>query len=716
MARKACAAPATVSERKAHREATGRTTFREGDALSPVVIRPAQLTSPDTGPDANERKCRGVAVTSVPVLSPTAFQFAISHDRAGTCGVARGVSPMSSIRLSAPVVALAAALPLSSVSVHAQHDADLAPVVVTATRQAQRADDSLASVEVLTRADIERAGQSSLIDVLRALPGVQVSANGGPGSNATSYIRGAESRHTLLLIDGVRVGSASSGAPTLETIPLAMIERIEVLRGPASALYGSEAIGGVIQIFTRKGEEGFHPELFVGYGTHNTFKGSATLAGGVERLRYSLTAGKERTDGYNSKRDPRYWVSSSTRTSYWADDDGLRNDMLSGSLSLGFRSRDEVGVSFAQSDARNWYDASGLIAGGYFDSYIDKKSSMTNVYMRNEVLEGWTSTLRLGQSQDKTLNKASTANPTYFNTLQDQFVWQHDLALPVGTLLAAYEYVESKLDSTTAYRQDSRRVNSAVLGWTAAIDAHHLQINARHDDNSQFGAKTTGLFAYGYDLNAQWRLRGSIATAFNAPTFNQLYWPASSSFTGNPDLKPEEALNREIGVRWSSGAQMVEAVYFDNKVKNLVSTGSPNGLQVNIGEARLKGVELAYFLNVGNFNLAAGADFLSAKDENSGRRLQRRAQRAGFLRLSHTLDSFDWGVEWSGAGRRYDNAANTVELHGYGLLSAFAHYRVARDWRIEARADNILDQDYELARGYRTPGTNVFVGVRYTPR
>ncbi|WP_230976314.1 TonB-dependent receptor domain-containing protein [Pseudothauera nasutitermitis] len=613
---------------------------------------------------------------------------------------------------------VAAVLLMAPAPVRAQTEPTLAPQVVTASRQGQRAEDALASVEVIERVDIERAGAASLIDVLRTLPGVRVTANGGRGSNANVYIRGAEARHTLLLVDGLRVGSATSGAPTLETIPLDMIERIEILRGPASALYGSEAIGGVIQVFTRKGETGFHPELFVGYGSEDTFKGSATLSGGTGRLRYSLSAGKERTDGYDSKRDPAYWAGSGGRSSWWGDRDGFRSDLLSGSLSLGFRERDEAGVSFTRTDARNEYDASGLT---YFNSWIDKKSRTLGFFLRNELAAGWTSTLRLGRSEDRSLTQASAALPSRFDTRQDQWGWQHDVDLPLGRLLLAYESVTSKLDSSNQYRRNSRRVDSVVAGWTARLGAHDVQINARHDDNSQFGGKTTGLLAYGYDLSPAWRVRASLASAFNAPTFNQLYWPMTSptSYHGNPDLKPEEALNRELGVRWRGGNHVVELSAFDNKVTGLIANNPEpalRGQQINLGEARLRGLELAYTLSAGAFEFMAGADTLSAKDARSGLHLPRRARHAGFVRLLRKGQRVDWGVEFDGAGRRYDDAANSARLHGYALAGAWLHYRVARDWRIEARADNLLDKDYELARGYRTPGRSAFVGVRYAPR
>ena len=624
---------------------------------------------------------------------------------------------MPPVRFSV-IAAVLAASPFSVPVASAQGGSALAPVVVTATRQQQRAEDSLASVEVLEREDIERAGHSSLVQVLQALSGVRATANGGPGTNANVYIRGAEARHTLLLIDGMRVGSASSGAPTLENIPLGMIDRVEILRGPASALYGSEAIGGVIQVFTRKGEPGFRPELFAGYGSERTRKASVALSGGTERLRYSLSAGAEDTDGFNSKRDPAFWAGTPPRTSYWADDDGFRSTYASGSLTLGFRDKDEAGLSFTHADGRSRYDAS---AASYFDSWMDKTSATLGLHVRNELRAGWTSTLRLGRSKDESLTRASAAAPSRHDTEQDQLSWQHDIALPLGTLLLAYEYVESRLDSTTVYNKDSRRVNSALLGWSAQIDAHHLQLNVRRDDNSQFGGKTTGMLSYGYELTPAWRVHGSIASAFNAPTFNQLYWPMTSpaSYHGNPELKPERALNRELGIRWSGSGQGAELTLFDNRVKDLIA-GNPvyaqRGQQVNIAEARLRGAELAYHLSLGALTVSAGADWLDAKDEQNGRRLPRRARQAGFLRLAHSVGGFDWGLEWNGSGRRHDDAANTVDLHGYGLLGAYAHYRLSPQWRIEARANNILDADYELARGYRTPGASVFVGVRYAPR
>ncbi len=613
------------------------------------------------------------------------------------------------VRLGAAAIAVAAAFPFHLPSAFAQEKvADT--VVVTATRQAQRENEVLASVEVIEREQIESAGQSTIIELLATQPGVQISSNGGAGASSSVFIRGTSSKHALLLIDGMRVGSATSGQPMLEALPLGVIERIEILRGPASALYGSDAVGGVIQVFTRKGREGFHPELFVGYGSNDTVRASASLAGGKDRLRYNLTVGQDETDGFNAKRDPAHWVSAWTgASSFNPDDDGFRNRYLSASAALGFREADEIGVSTYYSDGRNWYDTND-----FYDSRLDKTLSSASIHMRNRLSDTWTSTLRLGQSQDETKDKADFAPATRFETTQQQFVWQNDVRLGDGLLLAAYEYTREEVEGTAGYDRDKRHVDAVLLGWSGRFGAHSLQLNARHDDNSQFGDKTTGLLGYGYQLSPAWSVRGSIGSAFKAPSFNDLYWPGS----GNPALEPEVALNRELALGWDDGLHKVDVTYFNNKVKRLIDwapTASGWWAPSNVGLARLEGVELAYGVGFGGYDLKAGVDYLKAED-GDGNRLPRRAKLSGFARLDKHAGAWNWGLEWNGANHRYEDEANTDRLAGYGLLNAYAHYELARDWRLEMRANNLLDKDYQLARGYNTDGTNVFVGVRWAPR
>lgn len=592
---------------------------------------------------------------------------------------------------------------------------ELSEVVVTATRQAGNVSETLASVDVIDRDEIERAGHSSLVELLSARAGMQVTTNGGVGSASKVFIRGADAGHTLLLVDGMRVGSATRGDATLEVIPLELVERIEILRGPASALYGSDAIGGVIQIFTRKGEQGIQPSLRAGFGSDNARALSASLSGGADRLRYSLAAGRERSDGIDAK--------PASRAGTDGDRDGFRNDFQSASLSLGFRERDEVGISVFRADAQNDYDA-----GRPYDSYLDKRTESASTYLRNQLGTGWTSTLRLGYSTERAFTRSSATASSEFDTTQRLLSWQHDVALAGGLLLAAYEHLEQEVDTSTDYVETKRIVNSVLLGWGGQFGRHHLQLNARHDDNSQFGGRTTGVVAYGYQFLPEWRVHGSIGTAFKAPTFNDLYYPRSCTSSGcnvgNPDLKPEEALNRELGLSWERGRYSARATYFNNRIENLIAWSVLPGVSPrtrmaeNVGEARLEGLELAASAQAGAYRLRASADFLDARDADTDARLPRRASRAASVAVEREAGAWTWGAELIAQGARYDAVPNTAaaRMGGYGLLNAYLHYMPARDWRVEARLNNLLDKDYELVRGYATPGANAFIAVRYAPR
>ncbi len=606
------------------------------------------------------------------------------------------------IRLSALVSACALAFPF----VPAQaDDAQLGHVVVTATRQPISADEALASVDVIDRDEIARAGHSGLLGLLASRPGVQMARNGGPGSSGSVFIRGANSGHTLLLVDGVRVGSATSGSPVLETIPLEIIERIEILRGPASALYGADALGGVIQVFTRKGREGFQPSARVGVGSDGAREASATLAGGDERLRYSVTAGHERSDGFNARLP--------AKTVEDRDDDGFRNDYLSASATLDLGGNDELGASVLYSDMRNWFDAAES-----FDSFLDKRAESYGLHLRKQHTAEWTSTLRFGHSVDALENQSSATMASRFDTTQRQLSWQHDVALGGGSLMAAYEFLQQRVQTTADYEKTRRHINAFLLGWGGEFDRHNVQFNARHDRHSQFGSKTTGSAAYGYRLTPEWRAHASIGTAFKAPTFNDLYFPiecygAWGCFGGNPELEPEEALNREIGLAWERNGFSVDLTYFNNRIKNLIDWSS--GIAANVGRADIQGVEASLSALLGDYRLRASIDLLDAEDEDTGDQLGRRARVGGALAVERVAGAWTWGVEWNGQGRRYDRVPNAAsgQMSGYGLVDAYVHYALARDWSVELRANNLLDKDYELAKGFGTQGTNAFVALRY---
>lgn len=586
-------------------------------------------------------------------------------------------------------------------------DAELGRVVVTATRQASRSNELLSDVSVISREEIEKAGQTSLEQLLARQPGVEYVANGGPGTNSSIFIRGASTKQTIVLIDGLRVGSASSGDVAFSRLPLAQIERVEILRGPASSLYGADAIGGVIQIFTRRGDGATRYNASAGYGTYNTTEATAGVSGGSETLSYSLQAGHYQTDGFNAIRNP-------ANSSYNPDRDGYRDSNYSGSLALRPAAGHELGLNFLHSSGTSRYDS----APKANDFSNEQMVSSYGVYTRNRLAKAWTSTLRLGRSTDDATNRNKGIAGSVFHTDQDQVAWQNDVKLPVGQALFAAEYLKQTLMSTTAFRVNERTIRSLLAGWTGNLGDHRLQGNLRRDENSQFGGKTTGFAAYGYQLSTDWRAHLSYGTAFRSPSFNELYFPNTfgATFAGNPNLRPEYARNREIGLDWeiadNRGGHRFSAVYFNNKVSDLI-VGYP---LLNVSSATLEGTSLSYAGNLGNWNGGVSIDLQRPRDDSTGKRLVRRADEQLKLHLAYALGAWNLGGEWQVSGERFEDTANTKRLGGYGLLNLVADYRLEKNWTLFARANNVFDKQYELAKDFATPGANVFVGVRYAPQ
>ena len=611
---------------------------------------------------------------------------------------------------------LAALLPtLFIVSAHAQQLAMLDPVVVTATRQATRASELLSDVSVIAREDIENAAPNSTVaELLARQPGLEMSSTGGPGSATSIFIRGTNGEHTLVLVDGLRVNSATLGAVSWGYLPLSQIERIEVLRGPASSLYGSDAIGGVIQIFTRRGEGPARFSGEIGYGSWNTYAASAGVSGGAAGWRYSLQVADQHTDGFSS-------VRNRFNSQYNPDRDGFTNQSASGSLSYSPAAGHEFGASFLFSAGANHFDANYPASAS-----ADYKQRQTvagySLYSQNRFLPEWTSTLRLGRGTDDARNYADALRFSAIRTDQDQYQWQNDIRLPVGQALVAVERLEQKVASdSTAYTQRRRTIDSFLLGWSGRFDNHRLQVNGRYDDNSQFGGRTTGSAAYGYQFTDAWRANLSYVTAFKAPTFNQLYWPNDGFSSGNPNLRPEKSTNQEAAVHYETSNHHASVTYFRNEVKDLIDwqetpPGSWFYIHVNVSKARITGWTLAYNGQVAGFDLRASADFQNPRDQDTGKLLQRRSTEHGLLAVGRQYGAWEWSAELVGSGRRYGDAANTQRLGGYGLLNLQAGYRLTRDWVVFARANNVFDKQYELAPDYGTPGANLFVGLRYSPK
>lgn len=584
-------------------------------------------------------------------------------------------------------------------------DSETPVVVVTATRQATRANELLSDVTVIDRAAIEASGQASITDLLARQPGIQTSSSGGPGTATSFYVRGARPEQTKVLVDGVPLNSVDLSGSPLRFLSLADVERIEILRGPASALYGADAIGGVIQIFTRGGTQGLKADAFAGYGTHNTRQASAGLSGGNEQWRFRVEGNHLSSDGFSAQKH------ASNKD---ADDDGYRNSGGAASLSFLPAKGHELGIKFRQNAGTTHYDSGNTPANGTFDDRVEFETQQWQVFTRNRLTESWTSKLLYGEAIDYQKSYSSwSPDGDWLRTKNSQTTWQNDIKLPLGTALLAVERLKQTATPDDNYSAAAEQTTDSLLaGWTANYGAHRWQLSGRHDDHSEFGEKGTYALAYGYQLTETLRAQASYGTAFKAPSLYQLF----DSWYGNANLKPEEAKNREAALIWERGEHMVSATWYLNKVENLIDYSFSSSTYENISNARLEGVTLTYAGQFGDWSVRTAYDWLDARNEDTDLQLGRRARDKATLAVSRRWGAWDGGVEWVGVGRRYNTNSETGEMGGYSLVNLTARYVLSKEVSIEGRINNLFDKDYETVRGYNTGGFNAFVGVRYQPK
>lgn len=626
---------------------------------------------------------------------------------------------------------LAALLPLAFIApAQAELIAALDPVVVTATRQSQRANEAIAEVTIIDRQDIEQAGPAATLgELLGRTAGVELGRSGGRGADESVFIRGTNSGHALVLLDGMRVSSATTGATALQMIPLSQIDRIEVLRGPASALYGSDAIGGVIQIFTKAPSDAPLFAVQIGAGSASTYESSVAHANRIGGLSYSIKAGVSRTQGINAIESPKY-------PGYNTDRDGYRNSNLNANASYSFGKNAEVGAGFFNSVSTNRYDAYKWDPNAFvnvdarLDYQMKHRVSGAFAYGSLALTSFWKTTLKVAQGEDRTESPESVIGDpiSFFKTTQNQYTWQNDFKLPLGSALFALERLEQEVDSTKNYALKSRTIDSALLGWNATVGAHAFQANLRTDDNSQFGQHDTWLLGYGYQLAPAWRATASYGTAFKAPTMNDLYFPFTAGVGGgNANLKPEESRNAEASLRFQQGSTQARLTYFRNKINNLIEwTTDPNTFfssPANVGQAIIDGIEISAGTAVGNWLLNANATFQDPRDTDHNQQLRRRAKAFGLVSATYVAGAFKGGIEFKAVGGRYDDphwqtGLNQVHMGGYALTNLFASYTIDKNWQAFARIDNLFDRSYDVARSvsviYGTPGLTAFGGIRYT--
>ena len=577
--------------------------------------------------------------------------------------------------------------------------------VVTAGRIAQRLSDTLGSAVVITARDIEASGQLSLPQILQLYGGVEMASNGGQGSASSVFIRGANSAHTLVLVDGLRLQSATSGSTAFENIPLAQIERIEIVPGPLSGLYGSDAIGGVIQIFTKSGRYSPGASVAAGLGGYGTRSLSASMSGAAGDTDFTVSAGHLETDNFDATKPT---ISFNRHN---PDDDGYRNTNFSGKVKHSLMPGHELGASVMYSKGEAHFDD-----GPSTDDRTEQTLTTYSIHSQNQFTAAWQSLVRVGASRDDSAS-LDTAFPGEFQTDQNQAIWQNTLRLGSTSVIAGLEYLRQEIAATDDYAVTRRTVRSAFAGVSGDYGSHAIQANVRRDDNSQYGEPTSGSVAYGYRVTPEAKLRLAYGKAFHAPTFNDLYYPGF----GNAELRPEVARNREIGFDYEVGAQRIAATYFDNRISDLIvfvfDPVTFLGMPVNVAKARTRGLEMSYQGRWMGTGIRARLTLQDPESEETGFLLQRRAKRHASIVATREFGSWRFGAELLASGERFDSANESPasRMPGYALVNLTLARRLTPQWSVELRWNNVGDTSYELVQGYNTPGSNALLSVKWTP-
>lgn len=620
--------------------------------------------------------------------------------------------------LYAPL-SLSLAIALASLPAHAQQrDAtDLDAVVVTATRSEHPVDERLAPVEVIERAQIERSAARSLPELLRGRAGISLVNQGGLGKVSTLFVRGAESDQVLLLVDGVRVGSATSGLPALQDIPLELIERVEIVRGPRSALYGSEAIGGVIQVFTRQGTDGdapVQPRGRIGIGSNGLREATAgaSLRAGIARIGIDLA--HQSATGIDACRGAATPVFAGCgMDAPDSDRDGHENTSASARIALAPSPAWRIEGHALRSLGRNQFD--GDPAWGLPDNSRTLQQ-VTGASVRFAPRDALVLTLSGGRNVDASDNFIAREQVGDFSSTRRSATLQADATIAAGHVLTlGLDWLHDRggaRDGSGAFT--ASRGNRALFAqYQGRRGIHAVQAALRRDDNEQFGAHTTGTLAWGAMLGAL-RLNASAGTGFKAPSFNELHYP----WFGNPALRPETSRSFELGIgggtawRWSLQgwrSSVTDLIAWDASrfMANNIERAESRGLEASL-EGRLAGWDSALQLGVVDARNRSG-------DADDGHRLPRRAPRSARIDLDRGFGRVDLGLTAIGEAARWDNIDNSLRVPGYATFDLRASMRIAPAWKLLATLGNALDRRYETAAFYRQPGREWGLSLRYAP-
>ncbi|MGF6901060.1 TonB-dependent receptor domain-containing protein [Paraburkholderia sp. GAS348] len=579
----------------------------------------------------------------------------------------------------------------------------LSPVVVSAERGPQPLADAIPQTTLFDQQDIADTTATDLPGLLQLAPGAQISRTGGPGSTTSLFLRGASSTQSLLLIDGVRVDSVSLGAPQLAQIPLAQIDRVEVVNGNVSALYGSGAIGGVVQVFTKDG--GDHPPRFnfsVGYGSYHTQTQQMGVNGALDqdgKTTFSISLARSKDDGFSS-------LNPAEAPNANPNANGYLNESISASLRHKFNDKWDAGVTYLQSNGNNSYDNAYGLPTDLNNLYT--KVRQVSVFANGKLTDWWTTHFIVAEGDDRSVSNTNGIYNGRFDTDNRQYTWQNDFAFAAQqNLQVGYEHLDQSLDSDTFAAPD-RHVDSGFVGYTGRFGRNQVQANLRRDQYSDFGGANSYYLGYGFDISEHWKATASYSDSFRAPSFDDLYYP----YSGNPSIQPERSHSIEAALQYASNALGVMRLSaFQTRYSNLIDYPQVSPgiyLAENVGRAKAQGLEGSWSGHVGKTDMRASVTLQNPVDLDSDTDLVRRARHFASLAVNRSIAGWRVGGEWIVSGTREDSSGT---LGGYGVVNLSARYSITKAWYVAAQIQNVLNKDYETAYSYNSPRRGAYVTV-----
>lgn len=555
---------------------------------------------------------------------------------------------------------------------------------------------------VITRAEIDRLQANSVLSLLENRAGLNLVNQGGAGKLTTASIWGMSGSQTLVLVDGVRIGSLTAGAAYLENLPVALIDRIDIIKGPRSGQYGADAMGGVIQIFTRKGKEGVHPSFSIGGGSNKTFNTSANVSGGSGPIDYAIGASHQGTGGFNAFTD----TTGSPYAINQPDNDGYRNNSANGRLTYTGAQGARLGIHWLGTNAFTDYDGSAF-AGN------QQRSRQQNFGLDGALMKIgiWQLRASAGRNIDRQTQYYNGQFVSDFNSRQDTFSLANDFNLGQGLLTLGADRLNDHISSNTDYDVTSRHNNGLFAQYATQIADLSIQTALRHDSNSQFGTANTGSVDLSWQINPALALTGGYGTGFHVPSFNFLYYPGGYA---NPNLKPEHSRTARLGINWknTSGWSSSLTAFRTRTTDLIASSASNNYVPYNINQAQSLGAEAQIGWRDQNWIVNTSATWISAVDRQTGVSIPRQPKWSGRIDLDRQFGAWRTGLTVRGQTATHESNINQVN-NGFATADLRLGYAYGRNWHIEAKLSNLFDKQYQTAYDYNQAGRTVLFTLRY---